>query len=40
MWLPIQIAKIEDRMKEAGFQLSATDLYQINQAAVKDAIVR
>jgi hypothetical protein len=40
MWLPFQIAKIEDRMKEAGFQLTASDLYHINQAAVKDAIVR
>ncbi|MFM7496905.1 MAG: S46 family peptidase, partial [Bacteroidota bacterium] len=40
MWLPIQLSKIESRMKEAGFRLSATDLYQINQAAVKDAIVR
>ena len=40
MWLPIQLSKIESRMKEAGFSLSAADLYQINQAAVKDAIVR
>jgi hypothetical protein len=40
MWMPIQLSQIESRMKEAGFRLSADDLYRINQASLKDAVVR
>lgn len=40
MWLPIQVAKIHGKMAGAGLQLSAADIYNINQASLKDAIVR
>ncbi|MGM0407125.1 MAG: S46 family peptidase [Bacteroidota bacterium] len=40
MWIPLLIEKynIED-MQEKGFKLSAEDIYSINQACLKDAIV-
>ncbi len=40
MWIPLLIEKfnIED-MQEKGFKLSAEDIYSINQACIKDAIV-
>lgn len=39
MWLPSLIAdRIED-MQEKGFRLSAEDIYSINQASLKDAVV-
>lgn len=40
MWIPLLIEKfnIED-MKAKGFKLSAEDIYSINQACIKDAIV-
>ena len=40
MWLPIQVATIHGKMTDAGLQLSAEDIYSINQASLKDAIVR
>lgn len=40
MWLPIQVAKIHGKMTDAGLKLSADDIYNINQASLKDAIVR
>lgn len=40
MWIPLLLDKykIED-MKKAGFRLTAEDVYSINQASLKDAIV-
>ena len=40
MWIPLLIEKfnIED-MQSKGFKLSAEDIYSINQACIKDAIV-
>jgi hypothetical protein len=40
MWLPIQVAKIHGKMLDRGLKLSADDIYSINQASLKDAIVR
>jgi hypothetical protein len=40
MWIPLLLKKykIED-MQKAGFKLSAEDVYSVNQACLKDAIV-
>jgi hypothetical protein len=40
MWIPLLLKKykIED-MQRAGFKLSAEDVYSVNQASLKDAIV-
>ncbi len=40
MWLPMLIKKLNmGDMKEAGLELSAEDIYSINQSSLKDAIV-
>jgi hypothetical protein len=39
MWLPALIGKNEAQMKKQGFKLTAKDIYDINQASLKDAIV-
>ena len=39
MWLPILLEKNMATMTELGFQLTADDIYNINHACVKDAIV-
>ena len=39
MWLPYLIEKNMATMTELGFKLTAEDIYNINQACVKDAIV-
>jgi len=40
MWIPILIERYNfDDMKAKGFKLSAEDIYSINQASMKDAIV-
>lgn len=39
MWLPSQISKKIAEMQAAGFKLSAEDIYDINKASLKDAIV-
>lgn len=39
MWLPILIEKNMATMTELGFKLTASDIYNINQACIKDAIV-
>lgn len=39
MWLPCLIGERLADMKEKGFELSAEDIYSINQASLKDAIV-
>lgn len=39
MWLPSLIGRQVDDMKAKGFHLSAEDVYSINQASLKDAVV-
>ncbi len=40
MWIPLLIEKLNIQdMQEKGFKLSADDIYSINQACIKDAIV-
>ena len=39
MWLPILLEKNMATMTDMGFQLTADDIYSINHACVKDAIV-
>src|SRR5471030_1103476 len=39
MWIPILIGKNYEQMKKQGFKLTAEDLYSINKASIKDAIV-
>ena len=39
MWLPSLIGNRIADMQEKGFRLSAEDIYSINQASLKDAVV-
>ena len=39
MWLPCLIGERVADMKAKGFELTAEDIYSINQASLKDAIV-
>ncbi|MCU0338539.1 MAG: S46 family peptidase [Spirosomaceae bacterium] len=39
MWLPSLIGKNEAQMKKQGFRLTAKDIYDINKASLKDAIL-
>ncbi len=39
MWLPLLISQRIDDMHEKGFRLDAEDIYSINQASLKDAVV-
>ena len=39
MWLPMLIGKNYDQMKKQGFKLTPEDLYSVNKASIKDAIV-
>ena len=40
MWLPMYLKQLnETQMKARGFRLTADDIYNINQASLKDAIV-
>ncbi|MBQ1213655.1 MAG: S46 family peptidase, partial [Tidjanibacter sp.] len=39
MWLPCLIGERIDDMRAKGFELTAEDIYSVNQAALKDAIV-
>ena len=39
MWLPSLISQRISDMQEKGFRLDADDLYSINQASLKDAVV-
>ncbi len=39
MWLPSLISSRIDDMRAKGFRLSAEDIYSINQASMKDAVV-
>ncbi|MFM1931065.1 MAG: hypothetical protein RL226_368 [Bacteroidota bacterium] len=39
MWIPSLLASIEDEMQAFGLEISAADIYNVNQASLKDAIV-
>ena len=39
MWLPSLIASRIQSIQEKGFKLDAEDIYSINQASLKDAVV-
>ncbi|WP_207426052.1 S46 family peptidase [Pedobacter sp. SYSU D00535] len=39
MWIPMLIGKNYEQMKKQGFKLTPEDLYNINKASLKDAIV-
>ncbi|MCX7649592.1 MAG: S46 family peptidase, partial [Flavobacteriales bacterium] len=39
MWLPLYISKLQGRLKSMGCKLSAEDIYSVNKASIKDAIV-
>lgn len=39
MWLPSLISQRIANMQEKGFRLSAEDIYSVNQASLKDAVV-
>ncbi len=39
MWLPSLISQRISDMQDKGFKLSAEDIYSINQASLKDAVV-
>ena len=39
MWLPSLISQRIDDMQQKGFKLNAEDIYSINQASLKDAVV-
>ena len=40
MWLPSLISQRIADMQEKGFKLDAKDIYDINQASLKDAVVQ
>lgn len=41
MWLPVLLKKLNIKdMQEKGFKLSAKDIYDVNEASMKDAIVK
>ena len=39
MWLPSLIGSRIDEMRSKGFRLTADDIYAVNQASMKDAVV-
>ena len=39
MWLPSLISSRIDDMRAKGFRLTAEDIYSVNQASMKDAVV-
>ena len=39
MWLPSLISERIDEMRAKGFRLTAEDIYSINRASMKDAVV-
>ncbi|MBF90891.1 MAG: serine protease [Flavobacteriales bacterium] len=39
MWLPLLLSDNEAEMKELGLQLTAEDIYSINNSSLKDAVV-
>lgn len=39
MWIPMLLGKNEAAMKKAGMRISAKDIYDVNHASLKDAVV-
>ena len=39
MWLPVLLKQQEAEMQKMGFQLTAEDVYSVNQSSMKDAVV-
>jgi hypothetical protein len=40
MWIPTLLNKYNiEEMKQMGFKLTAEDIYSVNQASMKDAVV-
>lgn len=39
MWLPMYIKQLEGKMQSMGSKLTAEDIYSVNHASIKDAIV-
>ena len=39
MWIPMLIGKNIESMQKAGFKLTADDIYNVNNASLKDAVV-
>lgn len=40
MWIPTLLAAIEDDMQSYGLELTAADIYSVNQSSLKDAIIQ
>ena len=40
MWLPLLISNRISDMQAKGFKLTAEDIYSVNKASLKDAVVR
>jgi hypothetical protein len=39
MWLPLYLKQLEGKMQQMGCKLTAEDIYSVNKASIKDAIV-
>lgn len=39
MWLPLYLKQLEGKMQQMGSRLTADDIYNVNKASIKDAIV-
>ena len=39
MWLPLLLSENEAEMQQLGLQLTANDIYNINNSSLKDAVV-
>src|SRR6218665_2542802 len=39
MWLPLYLKQLEGKMQSMGSRLTADDIYNVNKASIKDAIV-
>lgn len=39
MWLPLYLKQLEGKMQQMGSKLTADDIYNVNKASIKDAIV-
>ena len=39
MWLPLLLSENEAEMQKIGLQLTANDIYNINNSSLKDAVV-
>ncbi len=39
MWIPMLLGRNEAAMKKAGMHISASDIYDVNHASLKDAVM-